>query len=183
MDWSADFELRTERLLLRLPRPDDAERLAQIANDIRIARNMTARFPHPYTLDDAEKFVAAEPSGLLIELLEPATEADIGMIGLVGGGNLDDPYEGVHGFGYWLGVNYWGHGYATEAAQAYLDHVTDSAPDDRPLRRVEASIYGWNPISGNVLEKLGLQLEGRRRNRVLRFGDVTDELLYGRTLD
>ncbi len=183
MNWSADFELRTERLRLRPPRPDDAERLAHIANDIQIARNMTAQFPHPYTLDDAKKFVTSGPAGLLIELLEPETDDDIGMIGVVGGGNLDDPYEGVHSFGYWLGVNYWAQGYATEAAGAYLDHVLNAAPSERPLRRVEASVYGWNPASGNVLAKLGLEHEGTRRRRIARFGEVTDELLYGRVLN
>ncbi len=44
--------------MLRAPRPDDAEALAQLINDRRIAVN-TARIPHPYGVEDAEQFIAA----------------------------------------------------------------------------------------------------------------------------
>ena len=50
--------LETERLVLRAPRPEDAENIAMLANERRIAEN-TARIPHPYTLADAEAFLAA----------------------------------------------------------------------------------------------------------------------------
>src|ERR1700751_4862303 len=50
--------LETERLVFRAPRLEDAKAVAQIANDRRIAEN-TARIPHPYSLVDAEKFIAS----------------------------------------------------------------------------------------------------------------------------
>jgi RimJ/RimL family protein N-acetyltransferase len=49
--------LRTERLVLRPPRPSDAPAIAELANDRRIAENLL-RIPHPYSLEDARAFLA-----------------------------------------------------------------------------------------------------------------------------
>jgi RimJ/RimL family protein N-acetyltransferase len=49
--------LTTARLRLRAPQREDAPAIAVLANDRRIAEN-TARIPHPYTLADAEGFLA-----------------------------------------------------------------------------------------------------------------------------
>ena len=46
--------LETERLTLRAPRHADVKAIALLANDRRIAEN-TARIPHPYGVDDAER--------------------------------------------------------------------------------------------------------------------------------
>ncbi len=174
--------LRTERLILRPPTIGDVERLAFVANDIRIARNMTTSFPHPYTVDDARQFVEASADlGFAIEPIEPIPGLGPGMVGMVGGAQLADStpnvLEGVYTFGYWLTPGAWGHGFATEAATAYLDHVIDTF---RP-RRIEAGVYAWNPASGRVLEKLGFELQGRLSDRILRFDETTDELIYGLT--
>ncbi len=167
--------ITTDRLLLRPVRSSDAEALAAVANDRRIARNMTAAFPHPYTRSDAESFIASSVADYAITVRADPDEHVIGMVGS-STRTSDDP--GVAIFGYWLGVDYWGQGYATEAARAYLDRLS-AQPG---LRRIEAAVYGWNPASGRVLEKVGLALEGRHPARVCRFGEVTDELVYGLVL-
>jgi RimJ/RimL family protein N-acetyltransferase len=176
------MELRTNRLILRSLVAADIDRLVEVADDRRIARNLTSAFPHPYTRDDAVAFVESEPDGLAIVPVEPIESLGPGMVGIVGGNDLggDGPsvYEGVHSIGYWLHPDAWGHGLATEAATAYLDHIVQT---QRP-RRFEAGVYGWNPASGRVLEKLGFELEGRHQARIDRFGEVTDELIYGKVL-
>jgi len=53
----ANAIIKTPRLLLRAPRAEDAASIATIANDRRIAEN-TVRIPHPYTLADAQAFIA-----------------------------------------------------------------------------------------------------------------------------
>ena len=50
--------LKTERLTLRVPRRGDARAIAAMVNDRRIAAN-TARIPHPYSIADAEEFIAS----------------------------------------------------------------------------------------------------------------------------
>ena len=43
-----------------------------------------------------------------------------------------------------------------------------------------ASVFGWNPASGRVLEKAGFSLESRLRNAIYKDGEFTDELIYGK---
>src|ERR1700683_5679648 len=50
--------LETERLVLGAPCREDAKAFARLINDRRIAIN-TARIPYPYSVEDAEQFIAA----------------------------------------------------------------------------------------------------------------------------
>jgi RimJ/RimL family protein N-acetyltransferase len=58
--------------------------------------------------------------------------------------------------GYLLGRQYWGHGYATEAATA----VRDSALGNLGLKRLIALIYAENAQSIAVARKLGMKPDG-----------------------
>jgi RimJ/RimL family protein N-acetyltransferase len=55
--------------------------------------------------------------------------------------------------GYWIGVPFWGCGYATEAARCLIDH----AFDDLGHRVLTASVRISNPASRRVLEKCGFE--------------------------
>jgi RimJ/RimL family protein N-acetyltransferase len=143
--------LKTERLVLRAPRPDDAKSITDLINDRRIAEN-TARIPHPYSLADAQAFLAqvnrdrSEPS-FLIAL------ADGTVIGGCGIGVSRGPDPEL---GYWIGVPYWGRGYVTEAARALIDHAFGELGSARLSGRARVS----NPASRRVLEKCGFQWTG-----------------------
>ena len=140
--------LATARLHLRAPRREDAPAIAALANDRRIAEN-TARIPHFYTLADAEGFLAyLEESET--EIAFAITLADDALIGICG---LRTKPRKSPEIGYWLGAPYWGHGYATEAARALIDH----AFEDLGLERLEAGARVSNPASRRVLEKCGFQ--------------------------
>ena len=108
--------LATARLVLRAPRRSDVKVIASLANDRRIAAN-TARIPHPYGIEDAEQFVAAvnkrEGEACFVIMLECAP---------VGVCSVDLREDGPE-VGYWLGVPYWGRGFATEAVRALIDHA------------------------------------------------------------
>lgn len=105
-------QLRTERCLLRRFTPDDRERLAEVANDRRISRNMTDAFPSPYTVADADAWIEATNRH------HPPRHFAIEVDGEVVGGIGIDPKSGekrhVAGVGYWLAPTHWGCGYATE---------------------------------------------------------------------
>jgi RimJ/RimL family protein N-acetyltransferase len=143
--------LETARLVLRAPRFEDTKPLAALINDRRIAEN-TARIPHPYRLADAEAFIAAvnRKDGEVAFLI---TLADGTLIGGCGVGRLfgADPE-----IGYWLGVTYWGKGYATEAARAVIDYAFTGLD----LPQLEAGARVSNPASRRVLEKCGFQWTG-----------------------
>jgi RimJ/RimL family protein N-acetyltransferase len=143
--------IETERLVLRAPRPLDAPMIAALVNDRRIAEN-TARIPHPYRLADAEDWITlanADPRDeVLLITLRDGTVA--GVCGLEW---RDAPNPEI---GYWLGVPYWGHGYATEAVRALIDQ----AFGDLGHEAVEAGARTTNAASRRVLEKCGFQWTG-----------------------
>jgi RimJ/RimL family protein N-acetyltransferase len=148
--------LETGRLVLRAPRLEDMEQIAMLANERRIAEN-TARIPHPYTLKDAEAFLAAANRSDA-ERTFAITLADGTLIGACGLELREGP--GAAGttpeLGIWLGVPYWGRGFATEAVRALIDH----AFEDLELEALQAGARVTNPASRRVLEKCGFQWTG-----------------------
>ena len=143
--------LETKRLCLRAPRLEDAKTVVRLANDRRIAEN-TARIPHPYKVADAETFIggANKAGGEAVFLV---TLRDATVIGACGIMALDNqPPE----LGYWLGVPYWGRGFATEALHALIDY----AFADLEYEALQASARVTNPASRRVLEKCGFQWTG-----------------------
>jgi len=142
--------LETKRLALRAPRLEDAKTVATLANDRRIAEN-AARIPHPYKMSDAEGFIsgANKAGGEAVFLV---TLRDKTVIGACGVRLQDETPE----LGYWLGVPYWGNGYATEALHAVIDY----AFTDLSHKALQAGARVTNPASRRVLEKCGFQWTG-----------------------
>ena len=154
-------------------RASDAASLARHADDRRIWRNLRDRFPHPYTLHDADAFIAMALG------MTPVTFFAIAVDGAAVGGigyTLHDDVERVSAeIGYWLGAAYWGHGIASSAVMA----VTRLAfKRHEELRRIYAVPYAWSVASAHVLEKAGYRLEGRMRQSAIKDGEVTDQFLY-----
>jgi RimJ/RimL family protein N-acetyltransferase len=143
--------LETARLILRAPHPEDAKIIAQLANDRRIAEN-TRRIPHPYRLADAEAFIASANRGDG-EVAFLITLADGTVVGACGLAQLDGPAPDL---GCWIGTEYWGRGYATEAVRA----VIDLAFDELGYEALQAGARVTNPASRRVLEKCGFQWTG-----------------------
>jgi RimJ/RimL family protein N-acetyltransferase len=143
--------LETERLVLRAPRLEDAKALATLANDRRIAEN-TLRIPHPYSLADAQAFITHANAGddEAVFLISARSGAIVGACGLA---TLDGETPEI---GYWLGVPFWGKGYATEAARALIDY----AFGDLGLEALLGGARVSNPASRRVLEKCGFQWTG-----------------------
>jgi RimJ/RimL family protein N-acetyltransferase len=142
--------LETKRLALRAPRLEDAKTVATLANDRRIAENV-ARIPHPYKMADAKTFIggANKADGEAVLLITLRDETVIGACGIV-------PHELGAELGYWLGVPYWGKGYATEALHAVIDY----AFTDLDHVALQAGARVTNPASRRVLEKCGFQWTG-----------------------
>ena len=147
--------LATERLVLRAPRRSDVKVIAALANDRRIAAN-TARIPHPYGVDDAEQFVASvnkrEGEACFAVTLDGAP---------IGVCSIELREDGPE-MGYWLGVPYWGRGFATEAVRALIDHAFGDLEHEALISGARVN----NPASRRVLEKCGFQWTGVRLSRI-----------------
>jgi RimJ/RimL family protein N-acetyltransferase len=149
--------IETARLILRAPRPQDAEGIAALANDLRIAEN-TARLPHPYRVKDAEEFIAhlSRSDSEIAYLITLAGREIIGVCGIA------TPERSGPELGYWIGVRHWGRGYATEAAHALVDHAFAELGHGT----LSASARVSNPASRRVLEKCGFQWTGVELRRI-----------------
>lgn len=166
-----DPTLQTERLLLRPYTRADAPTLVPLIGAREVAAT-TLRIPHPYSLSDAEDFITRMESGdekrFAIVLRASAT--------LIGGVGLRVATAHNHAeLGYWLGVPYWGKGYATEAARAMVRYGFEQLG----LHRIQASHFSNNPASGKVLRKIGMTHEGCKREHILKWGEYLDLELYG----
>jgi RimJ/RimL family protein N-acetyltransferase len=143
---------RTERLLLRPGWAEDAPALARAIGDEMIVRNL-AVVPWPYSLRDAEAFLAAPRDPVLPSML--IFERTDGEPVLVGSCGLGRRPSGNVELGYWISRPFWGRGFATEAGLALVAIARALG-----IARLEASHFIDNPASGRVLEKLGFQSSG-----------------------
>ena len=147
--------LETERLMLRKPTLADVKAIAHLANDRRIAEN-TRRLPHPYSPDHAIEFIRATAND------RPETvfliESNFVPIGMVG---IDWREPDAPELGYWLGVEYWGQGFGTEAARAMIDFTFEEFAIEHLISGARVT----NPTSRNILEKCGFQWSGVELHR------------------
>lgn len=148
--------LETERLILRPLELSDAGAFSTLASDYAIS-SMTGSFPHPFPQLATEfkimQLRAARHNNKGYPYAITRRECD-SLIGVI---NLHSMPDGQLELGYWIGHPFWGHGYATEAGQAFLAEVDRTL--DIPY--VDAGIFQDNPASGRVLEKLGFNYTGK----------------------
>ena len=168
--------LETARLRLRPYCDEDIAELLPLIGTREVAAT-TLRIAHPYTEQDARDFLllAQEPGKVWLAITLRGSESQIdrrqiGGIGL----RIDSSHQHAE-LGYWLGVQYWGQGYATEAAREMLRYGFE----DLGLHRIYASHFKQNPASGNILRKLGMQYEGCQREHLRKWDQFVDSELYG----
>jgi len=132
----------------------------------------TGRIPHPYKEEDARQFLAKIEADGEVSLAVTLRENGrlIGGIGL----RLEEDHQHAE-LGYWLGVPYWGQGYATEAAREMLRYGFENLH----LHRIFARHFKHNPASGRVLQKLGMHYEGCQREHFHKWEQFVDSELYG----
>ncbi|WP_281543747.1 GNAT family N-acetyltransferase [Grimontia sp. SpTr1] len=151
----------TERLTLRPFAEEDSEIVAQLAGDKRIA-DMTANIPHPYELNMAKTWIATHQAkwesgkGAVYAV---TLKSDQQLIGTVSFPSIE---EGVGVLGYWIGVPYWGNGYAYEASRALVDF----AKEHLGMRYLEVMHLEENQQSQSVINKLGVKYTDTRTNRM-----------------
>jgi len=163
--------LETTRLKLRPYCESDIAELLPLIGTVEVAAT-TLRIPHPYTEQDARDFLvlAQEPGRLWLATTLRGDGRQIGGVGL----RVDDQHQHAE-LGYWLGVPYWGQGYATEAAREMLRYGFE----DLGLHRIFASHFKHNAASGRILVKLGMRYEGRQREHIRKWDQFVDSELYG----
>lgn len=141
--------LEAPRLRLRRLEDSDIPALVAGAGAWEVAR-FTALIPHPYTAEHAREFldgVAMDRNANTRHVFAIETRIEGQLIGCVEI-NMGD---GGDTLGYWLGVDHWGRGYATEAVMA----ISRFAFQDAGKEELCAAVHPENIGSVRVLEKAG----------------------------
>ncbi|MGB1040898.1 MAG: GNAT family N-acetyltransferase [Flavobacteriales bacterium] len=157
---------------IRTYKKSDAKSLAKYANNIKVWRNIQDRFPHPYTIVDAEwwiKEVMKESPKVNF-----AIAIDEKVVGGIGFSTKNDVYRKTLEIGYWLGEGYWGKGIMTQAVKAIINYGFENFE----VVRIEAKVFNWNEGSMRVLEKAGFEKEAVLKNRFIKQGKIGDEHIY-----
>lgn len=162
--------LETPRLQLRTLGESDIPELVPLIGAKEVAAT-TLGIPHPYEEKHAREFLASvgreNNLALGIRLRSDGR--------LCGGIGLDPDARHKHAeLGYWIGVPFWGNGYATEAAQAVVRYGFEQIK----LNRIFAHHFKNNFASGRVLRRIGMRYEGCMRQHVLKWGEFVDLELY-----
>jgi ribosomal-protein-alanine N-acetyltransferase len=166
--------IETERLVLRPFRAEDAAEVARMCGDETVSRYIPT-MPYPYTLEAAVTWLAthqdkAESGKELILAIQNRTDNRLmGSIGLI----LTPEHRRAE-IGYWLGGDFRGQGYMTEAARAMVAHGFNVLG----LESVTAHHLQPNTASGRVMQKLGMKCEGCRRKFYFHRGQYSDIILY-----
>jgi RimJ/RimL family protein N-acetyltransferase len=141
--------MRSPRLTYRPIEPRDAGRVSVLAGDWDVAR-MTSRIPHPYSIVDADLWISSigEDEDEFVRCVERDGEL-IGAVGYIGNGTEEAE------IGYWIGKPWWGHGYATEAANALVQHCFATG-----FKKLTCGHFVDNAASARVISKLGFRRVG-----------------------
>src|ERR1700686_3773781 len=167
--------LQTERLTLRLHPASEIPALMPLIGAREVAATQV-RFPPPYTEADAQDFMAGTQeellngSGLRLGIVVRESDTLCGGVGL-----RIEPDHCRAELGYWIGVRFWGKGYATEAARAMVEYGFETLG----LHRIFASHFANNLASARVLRKIGMRREGSQRGHILKWGEFVDIEMYG----
>ena len=168
--------LRTERLLLRPMRIDDAVAMAARRSDPDVARYQN--WTTPYPLERAQTMVDE------IVAMDGPTDGEWWMLTIA---DADDStvlgdlvvhltWQGrTAEIGYTLARHAWGKGYAVEAATELVRYLFE----DLEVRRIEAMLHPDNPASAMVLERAGLVFEGHTKLSFWLDGEGSDDWIYG----
>lgn len=172
-----ELVLRTERLLLRPSRTDDAPLLFEHCADPRVSRHMTWA-PHRdpgETKTFLERCVQGRRKGAGYTWCLFEGGQFRGFVGVEGVVRemLAVRYDRAE-LGYWLGMPYHGRGLMTEAAGA----VVAFAFGRLALHKVVVRAMAGNAASLRVIEKLGFTRVGVARSDVRRDGAWHDHVAF-----
>lgn len=159
-------------IIIRSWQKGDEEDLAHQANNKKIFDNVRDLFPHPYTIEEAKKWI------LFNSKLRPSQNKAIVVDGRVAGSigmmRMEDIYRKNAEVGYFLGEAYWGKGIMTIALRQFVDYIFHTFD----IIRISAPVIEHNRASQRVLEKVGFRKEAYHIKSIFKNGEYLNELVY-----
>ncbi len=156
---------------------DDLPKMAEYANNQKVAMNLRDAFPHPYTIDHAKRFFE------MVRFQHPKTFFAIEYQGnYVGNISLSvgtDVYRKSAEIGYFIGEPFWNKGITTKA----VNLITKYGFEHLDIERIYTGVFNYNLASQRVLEKCGFVREAVFRKAVCKYDQVYDEIRYAMVKD
>jgi [ribosomal protein S5]-alanine N-acetyltransferase len=166
------MELRGQHSIVRPWRAADLPALVRHANNLNVSRQLRDRFPYPYTVADARRFLESVPASRPVMTFAIEVEGEAaGGIGFSPGTDVERYSAEI---GYWLAEHLWGRGIVSEAVQL----VSSYAFSECNVLRLFALPFADNLRSMRVLEKAGYMREGILRASSVKFGERKDQAIY-----
>ncbi len=167
-------KIETERLLLNQPVRNDIENIVEILNT-EIYSKYTINIPFPYTAESAEFWIELAEQGFKNKTQYIFAIRTKEKSKLIGGIDLGIESRFNHAeLGYWLDETYWNHGYMTEAVRALINFGFT----ELNLKRIYATHFDFNPASGKVILKCGMEKEGVLKCHTYKDGKYQNHVLY-----
>ena len=159
---------------LKIPTMEDKEELKAVCNAVD-RTFLSERMPYPYTDEAAEWWInmIAENEGKTG--VWRMIFVDGKAVGNISVEQKEDVYRRDGEIGYLLLTEYWSKGIMTEAAK----EICRIAFEKLDIIRITGLYYGPNTASGRVLEKLGFEYEGTRKNGVVKGTAIYDLCMTG----
>jgi RimJ/RimL family protein N-acetyltransferase len=152
--------------------PNDMDSLVRYANNWNVARNLTDKFPFPYTEANGKDFIEYATIDYPTHIF--AIDIDGEAAGGIGIHPQDDIHRKNAELGYWLAEPFWGRGIMTNAVSQMVSFAFNTYDIDRIFARP----FGTNKASQRVLEKAGFTFEGKFEKALYKNGEYIDELIY-----
>lgn len=144
------MEMTTKRLILRSWEENDAADLYALASDPQVGPS--AGWPPHKSVEDSLQIIRnVLQTPETYALIWKEDNRLIGSAGLKMGKDSCSEKQDEPELGYWIGRQFWGNGYATEAGERLLRH----AFEDLNSNAVWCCYYEGNERSKRVQEKLG----------------------------
>ncbi|WP_307786813.1 GNAT family N-acetyltransferase [Pseudogracilibacillus auburnensis] len=167
--------IATKRLVMRLFQSSDAEDVTKLCNNYNIYKN-TMHLPYPYSLQDALSWIECHQENFMANKSYEFAITDKESGELFGAIALSNNQKFNNGeIAYWIGEEFWGNGYATEAAKAIIEF----AFEEKGYHKVFARFFHSNQASGRILQKLGMKKEGVLVDHVKKENRYEDLIYYG----
>lgn len=162
---------------IRKFRRSDKFRMAEIANNEKVAANLRDAFPSPYTLEDARKFISMCLRQVPYQIF--AIEYEGEYVGNIGLHRQDDVYRRTAELGYFIGEPYWHKGITPRA----VNLICEYGFRELDIIKIFSGVFSFNTASQRVLEKCGFTLEAVLKSAVIKNGKICDEYRYARFKD
>lgn len=153
---------------------EDKSDLAKALNNKNILNNLRDGVPYPYTENDAEDFISAMLSADPDKTFAFAITLEDKAVGSIGIFRQENIHYRTAELGYYIGEEYWGRGYMTEAVKQACGFVFENTD----IIRIYAEPFAYNTGSCRVLEKAGFVYEGTLRSNAYKNGNVVDMKMY-----